>query len=613
LDSWQRKILREDLNVGLVTGRFTDLFVVDFDYKHGGREALAKLIEEGILDETTYPSVNTPHGKHFYFKFPKKELRNTVSKAASGMDTRGEGGYVVAPPSKLLDGEYTWAVDIIDFESLPELPQKLIDMLNKPADITVGSGSTPEYAPLLAGVGSGQRNNTAAILAGHFFNKGISADVVFSILMDWNQRNKPPLKQLEIETVIGNIKHKELDKRIEASRPSSVDFAIPDIPVISEYVRLAGAAIPAPKAYHVLCCLSLLSTLLTENVSLSLKSGTIYPNLYIMLLADTTWTYKTTSMTYALNLLSKVYPDSLIGSGGSPEGLFYALSERQGISSLFFRDEAVGFFYEAGQKNYMTGMLDSLTKFYDCQSERRVLAGDTRNGGSATRTVHIRDPRLSLLAGGTLTRFFDVINEDKIMDGFLPRFLFSVKEGSAANLKSLELADTHYTRDSDLLLQDILGVYLCRQREITTDQATLDLHHEYMLDLVTSELSRFGGQDFGGVYNRLAISVLKVAMIIACLEDKQRVKMKKKHLQNAILLAQDWKQSVDHIIKTVGKPMKERQYDKVINFICDNGGACTQATLMKVFHLESKDMNRIVDTLVDRELVNTNGRLVSLR
>jgi hypothetical protein len=604
---YARKIERNDLNVGLVTGKLSNLFVVDFDYAHGGAETLKNLCDDGIIDLLVSPNVDTPHGKHVYFAFPDIELRNTAARLP-GLDTRGEGGYVVAPPSKLDDGEYKWFTPLTEPLDLPAVPQVLVEMLNKPA-VVAATGST-DYAPLLEGVCEGGRNNSAAILAGHFFNKGLSADVVLTILTDWNERNDPPLSNEELQSVVGNIKGKEIEKRTD-NHPSTIQFDVPNIPIVSDYVALASEAIPAPSSYHVLCCLSLLSTLLSENVALSLKSDWLYPNLYIMLLADTTWTYKTTSMKRALALLDKVYPEAVIGSGGSPEGLFYALSERQGISSLFFRDEAVGFFYEAGQKNYMSGMLDSLTKFYDCQSERRVLAGDQRQG-QTTRTVHIRDPRLSLMAGGTLTRFFDVIDEDKIMDGFLPRFLFSVREGNATNLKPLEMADNQYTRDSDILLQNIMGLYLKGKRQLTTTQPVLDMHHEYMVELVTSELSRYGGRDFGGVYNRLAISVLKVAMILACAEGKQTVRVTKKHLQNAILLAQEWKQSLDFIIKTVGKPSKERMYDKVLGYLQDCGGTASRSSLMKLFHLESREMTRIIDTLLDREQIACNGKLVSL-
>jgi len=607
-DHYCRKIEREDMNIGLVTGKLSNLYVVDFDYAHGGAETLKELCDDGTIDLLTTPSVDTPHGKHVYFAFPAVELRNTAARLP-GLDTRGEGGYVVAPPSKLEDGEYRWFTPLEEPIDLPEVPVALVELLNKPA-VVAATGSN-EYAPLLEGVSEGGRNNSAAILAGHFFNKGLSADVVLTILRDWNGRNDPPLKETELESVVANIKGKEVEKRTD-NHPSPTQFDIPDIPILSDYVDLASGAIPAPKSYHVMCCLSLLSTLLSENVALSLKSDWLYPNLYIMLLADTTWTYKTTSMKRSLALLDKVYPEAVIGSGGSPEGLFYALSERQGISSLFFRDEAVGFFYEAGQKNYMSGMLDSLTKFYDCQSERRVLAGDQRQN-QVVRTVHIRDPRLSLMAGGTLTRFFDVIDEDKIMDGFLPRFLFSVKEGNASSLRPLEMADNKYTRDSDILLQNIMGLYLKGKRQMTTTQPVLDMHHEYMVELVTSELSRYGGRDFGGVYNRLAISVLKVAMILACTEGKQKVTLTKKHLQNAILLAQEWKQSLDFIIKTVGKPSKERMYDKVLGHLTDCGGTTTRSALMKLFHLESREMTRIVDTLLDREQIVCNGKLVSIR
>ena len=94
----------------------------------------------------------------------------------------------------------------------------------------------------------------------------------------------------------------------------------------------------------------------------------------------------------------------------------------------------------------------SLTKFYDCQSERRVLAGN-RGEGQTTRTVHIRDPRLSLMAGGTLTRFFDVIDEDKIMDGFLPRFLWvPLMDPMKLRNPSMALTAKNHRRTNWLLL-----------------------------------------------------------------------------------------------------------------------------------------------------------------
>ena len=81
-----------------------------------------------------------------------------------------------------------------------------------------------------------------------------------------------------------------------------------------------------------------------------------------------------------------------------------------------------------------------------------------------------------------------------------------------------------------------MSLYLKGKRQMTTTQPVLDMHHEYMVELVTSDLSRYGGRDFGGVYNRLAISVMKVAMILACAEGKNRVTLTKKHLPCPVIL-----------------------------------------------------------------------------
>lgn len=77
-----------DANVGIATG--AGLVVLDFDQKSGGLETLAGLELPPTLE------VNTGGGgKHFYFR---GESRNRAG-LKPGMDVRGDGGYVVAPPS----------------------------------------------------------------------------------------------------------------------------------------------------------------------------------------------------------------------------------------------------------------------------------------------------------------------------------------------------------------------------------------------------------------------------------------------------------------------------------------------------------------------------------
>lgn len=90
-------------NVGVRTG---PIVVVDEDTE----DALVHLAER--LGETIPVTriARTGTGRHYYFLPPEGiPIRNTASKLAPGIDTRGEGGYVVAPPSIHPNGTpYIW-------------------------------------------------------------------------------------------------------------------------------------------------------------------------------------------------------------------------------------------------------------------------------------------------------------------------------------------------------------------------------------------------------------------------------------------------------------------------------------------------------------------------
>ena len=85
-------------NVGIGTGAGSGLVVIDIDPRHGGDETLERLLEEhGRLPDT--PEVLTGGGgRNLYFAHPGgRVLSKTI---APGVDVKGDGGYVVAPPGR---------------------------------------------------------------------------------------------------------------------------------------------------------------------------------------------------------------------------------------------------------------------------------------------------------------------------------------------------------------------------------------------------------------------------------------------------------------------------------------------------------------------------------
>lgn len=117
-----------DANIGIVTGPISDLAVVDIDTDEG-KEAILEYIPQ----EITTPTLKTPKGgRHLYFRYPKDITIRNNARLIPGCDFRGEGGYVVAPPSRNGNGNsYEWLppLHIKDIEPVL-LPVKYIERIN---------------------------------------------------------------------------------------------------------------------------------------------------------------------------------------------------------------------------------------------------------------------------------------------------------------------------------------------------------------------------------------------------------------------------------------------------------------------------------------------------
>ena len=95
IQAWWRQ--QPDNNIAIATGAASGIFVVDID----GLDAEAALrrleVEHGALPATV--EAITARGRHVYFKSPREPVRNSAGKIGTHIDVRGDGGYVICPPS----------------------------------------------------------------------------------------------------------------------------------------------------------------------------------------------------------------------------------------------------------------------------------------------------------------------------------------------------------------------------------------------------------------------------------------------------------------------------------------------------------------------------------
>lgn len=132
ISGWQGKATRDQHTIaqwaangarawGIPCGADNGLFVIDLDVDRAtgariGRDSLLSMPR--YADLYVHGCVTTPSGgRHIYCQH-FDGARNSTSKIGPKIDTRGEGGYVIAPGSQVATGFYVGSVP----ETLPPVP-----------------------------------------------------------------------------------------------------------------------------------------------------------------------------------------------------------------------------------------------------------------------------------------------------------------------------------------------------------------------------------------------------------------------------------------------------------------------------------------------------------
>lgn len=98
-------------NIGIATGQVSGLVVIDVDdgVSKQGFESLQNLETRNEPLPRDFVVRTGGGGLHIYLAAPENNIRNSAGKIAPNIDVRGDGGYVVAPPSLHISGKaYTW-------------------------------------------------------------------------------------------------------------------------------------------------------------------------------------------------------------------------------------------------------------------------------------------------------------------------------------------------------------------------------------------------------------------------------------------------------------------------------------------------------------------------
>jgi hypothetical protein len=192
-----------DLNIGVATGMVSGIFVLDVDGDEG--EASLRLLEQqhGALPPTI--EAITGKGRHCYFCM-RGSIRNSAGQIAAGLDIRGDGGYVIAPPSVHPSGRaYRWSVDTAN--DFAEAPDWLHAMIGANTNGKAGKRLEHWHAVLTEPIHNGERNSTLASIAGKLLHAGLKDGfLLYDLIMCVNiARCEQPLSASEVETIVISV------------------------------------------------------------------------------------------------------------------------------------------------------------------------------------------------------------------------------------------------------------------------------------------------------------------------------------------------------------------------------------------------------------------------
>ena len=196
----------------------------DIDYKETPRELIAERLKQFPFNPSII--VRSGGGIHIYWclkepadpsEIPQVEDANRRIAHALGGDLNACDAARILRVPDTINHKYPAKCEVAQLNDFHYEVEDFLNILPEPPVSTEskssqGDGEQNQWLiKAMKGVGEGKRNATGTKIAGYWINK-VSANDVLTILHTWNQGNKPPLPEKDLETIAKSVSRYEPDK-----------------------------------------------------------------------------------------------------------------------------------------------------------------------------------------------------------------------------------------------------------------------------------------------------------------------------------------------------------------------------------------------------------------
>lgn len=395
---------------------------------------------------------------------------------------------------------------------------------------------------------------------------------------------------------------------------------------IKDYKEWANRATDAPEQYHELTCFIALSAVICSGLWLGVEWGEIVPNLWGLVLGESTLTRKTTAMRLAVDTLKDLDESLILATDGSAEGLLTGLSHRPKRVSIYWKDEVSGLFDSINRKDYLAGLPETLTQLYDVP---KVLTRLLRK-----ETITISEPYFIFFGGGIRDKVYSLINDEYILSGFLPRFLVVSGENDLSRLRRTGPPTEFSTERKDHIIRSLADL---KDRFNTTIETTIGGQTVQWPTRIEARLTDEAWQYYGDIeekltnagndsdmsmlalptFTRLGFSLLKMSLLVAASrrepDSSNRLAVELRDVKQAAFYIERWGHYSIDLLLNAGKSQTEKIISKALSLVKRNEGL-PKSELMQRMHLSARDAKDLIDTMSQRGLIDTKpaGRGIRL-
>lgn len=367
---------------------------------------------------------------------------------------------------------------------------------------------------------------------------------------------------------------------------------------IEGYLDYTDDTEPA-RVFHLWTAFYIMAAALRKKVRLSMGRFNIYPNLYLVFVANPGIARKSQSIQYGLDFLKEIPEIRISAESITKEALLVDLegcvSQDQFADGTLINHcslNVVSKEFESflGQKKENTKMLVMLTDLFDAQ-EMPFKYRTKHSGDNVIPSVF-----LNLVGATTPDSLASSLPSSAIGGGLTSRILFIWAERKRKK-KAMPVLTPYEIEVKKKLLHDLF-IIARMAGEYKMDPECLKFYEEWYNEFDEMDPGRLcKDPSFDGWYSRKPLYCLKIATLVAASRVNDFT-LRRDHLVTAIGHVEEVERSMGHVFRAIGKSVIISEVDTAFQVIA-NHKVIEEKDLMRITYrdIESSKFDNVIKTL----------------